>query len=384
MKRIYSAIVYITIFASLSLAAFAAAPGSQGDPVVSLSYVRDTFSKDFLSKAEGLVAARLSALSSEVDRRLSLYGSRVDAAGVSGRADAAYKKLDAQRKLDGLFPSRILSVKKGESLICGLGTTVTLLSGSARVSGAEMISLTSGKDAPSGEAVKPRERYMSCAASGQGFVMLADSSILADGYVKTSGAQGPKYTALAEVLKNLGLFKGSNNGFELERGATRLEALIMLVRLTGEEDAALACKLSHPFKDIPVWPGDQAGRFVAYAYSKGYTKGVSQTRFGSTDEVSADQFATFLLRAMGYSDGDFSWDKALSFASDRGILSLYEAEALKSGGFLRDNMVFMCCRALSSNVKAGGKTLLETLVSAGAVDKTAASSASDAITNAAF
>ena len=44
----------------------------------------------------------------------------------------------------------------------------------------------------------------------------------------------------ADALNSLGLFSGSEAGYELERTPTRAEALVMLLRLTGQADAALA------------------------------------------------------------------------------------------------------------------------------------------------
>ena len=37
----------------------------------------------------------------------------------------------------------------------------------------------------------------------------------------------------AEALKSLGLFSGTNNGFELDRAPSRVEAAAMLVKLLG-------------------------------------------------------------------------------------------------------------------------------------------------------
>ena len=43
----------------------------------------------------------------------------------------------------------------------------------------------------------------------------------------------------AEALSELGLFKGTGNGFELDREPTRAEAATMLVRLLGAEEVDL-------------------------------------------------------------------------------------------------------------------------------------------------
>jgi hypothetical protein len=57
----------------------------------------------------------------------------------------------------------------------------------------------------------------------------------------------------AEALKELGLFKGSDKGFELERAPSRVEAMVMLVRLLGKEEEAKENNYEHPFTDVPEW-----------------------------------------------------------------------------------------------------------------------------------
>ena len=67
----------------------------------------------------------------------------------------------------------------------------------------------------------------------------------------------------------MGLFLGTDHGYELDRAATRVEGVVMLIRMLGEEEAALAYTGAQPFRDVPEW----ASKYVAYAYGMGYTKG---------------------------------------------------------------------------------------------------------------
>ena len=54
----------------------------------------------------------------------------------------------------------------------------------------------------------------------------------------TVSALAADFTASAEHLSELGLFRGSEQGYELDRAPTRGEAAAMLVRLLGAEDEA--------------------------------------------------------------------------------------------------------------------------------------------------
>ena len=48
-------------------------------------------------------------------------------------------------------------------------------------------------------------------------------------------AAAADYISCADHLKDLGLFQGTAQGYELDRAPTRGEAAAMLVRLLGEE-----------------------------------------------------------------------------------------------------------------------------------------------------
>lgn len=122
----------------------------------------------------------------------------------------------------------------------------------------------------------------------------------------------------AQALKNLGLFRGvSDTDFDLERPATRVEAVVMLIRLLGRENDALSRHDWHPFMDVPEWAND----YVGYAYAEGLSNGISATEFG-TGEVNSAMYLTFALRALGYSDalGDFTWSNPYDLARQLNLI----------------------------------------------------------------
>lgn len=64
------------------------------------------------------------------------------------------------------------------------------------------------------------------------------------------------YTTLqkAEALKTLGLFQGTNKGFELEKTLTREQAITLIVRLLGAEAEAKE-KKTRRIRLRTFWPG---------------------------------------------------------------------------------------------------------------------------------
>ncbi|MCI8414417.1 MAG: S-layer homology domain-containing protein [Ruminiclostridium sp.] len=126
----------------------------------------------------------------------------------------------------------------------------------------------------------------------------------------------------ANSLHELGLFNGTdtdNNGnpnFDLDRAPTRNEAVTMLVRILGKEDFAKTKSWVTPFTDVPEW----AKSYVGYAYASGLADGTNSTVFNGNGTVTASQYLTFVLRALGYKSGtDFQWDKAWELSDKIGL-----------------------------------------------------------------
>ena len=165
---------------------------------------------------------------------------------------------------------------------------------------------------------------------------------------------------LAKALKDLGLFKGvSENDFDLMRAPTRVEAMVMLIRILGKENEALSGNYQHPFVDVVDW----ADRYIGYAYASGLTKGVSDTMYGSGD-ASASMFLTFVLRALGYSDTDgqdFTWDNPFALAQQIGILT----DKVDIMNFWRADVATVAFSALSAKLKGTDMTLAQKLISEG-------------------
>ena len=197
----------------------------------------------------------------------------------------------------------------------------------------------------------------------------------------------PQFEASADLLYALGLFAGTDKGYELEAIPTRLQATVMLIRLLGKEEEALEKTRSHPFTDVPGW-GD---KYVGYAYEAKLTMGFSSVTFGSDDPCEAKMYLTFLLRALGYSDTkkDFAYNDATAFSTSVNLITLAYQKDIDSRAFYRDDMVRCSYLALfrplkTTELRAYGEIqyaprLLEMLYDNGAVDKEAATLYMDSI-----
>lgn len=195
------------------------------------------------------------------------------------------------------------------------------------------------------------------------------SVLVAAGLAVTAGAAS--YDNCADQLKDLGLFQGTEDGYELDRAPTRGEAATMLVRLLGKEAEAKELTYEAPFTDLDDWQKP----YVQYLYDNKLTNGATETTFEPEEACSAQMYTTFLLRALGYSDaaeGDFTYDAAIDFGETIGLVDYANCN---ESAFLRDHVAAMSLTALNTDVKGETETkLLEKLVADGAVDEAKAES----------
>ena len=116
------------------------------------------------------------------------------------------------------------------------------------------------------------------------------SMLVAAGITATAGAAN--FTNCADRLKDVGLFQGTNQGYQLDKAPTRAEASAMLVRLLGKEEEAKGLTYTAPFTDLVGWEKP----YVQYLYDNGLANGTSATAYNPTGKCSAQMYTTFLLR----------------------------------------------------------------------------------------
>ena len=132
----------------------------------------------------------------------------------------------------------------------------------------------------------------------------------------------PTYEAEAESLQADGLLQGNENGLDLLKPLTRIEATTMLVRALGLE-GEINPEQPSVFSDLPQ--NHWGTPYAMCAYEQGLTKGVSETEFAPEKRISSNEFGTLLLRSAGE---DIDWTQATQILIDRGILTEEQAETM--------------------------------------------------------
>ena len=346
--------------------AFAAGGGTSSDPVITLSYIENKVLPQWNQRLDAEVAKaepRLQVIYNAALGKIHAPDtSAVDINVADMRAQIEYegymRLLDdgVWRRANG--PTRI-TLAAGERILVAQGGEFQLVSGSAVLAGeraTEVVNVSAGALSYASLSMSIGGRYI--VATGDtvaGAEAISPSVILVSGRYQVVPAARSRHTDSAFALSGIGVMKGTDKGFELERKATRLEALIMFLRLIGEEDEALAYTGSNPFTDLPTWGYGAPAKYVGYAYSKGYTNGISTTKFGANDEVTVEMYMTFLLRALGYSEaaGDFNWVNAPRDAVRLGVITEYEHRSIARRTFIRDTMAYLSWRALEARCKNG-------------------------------
>ncbi len=154
----------------------------------------------------------------------------------------------------------------------------------------------------------------------------------------------------ADTLYELGLFRGTDSGYDLDKTLTREQAVTILVRLLGEEENVLESKFDGKFIDVA--DNRWSYPYVMYCYENNITKGTGDNTFSPEDEVTAEQFVTLVMRLMGYEDTEP--ENALEESVYMGMLNTEVVRELdKSANFLRDDMVYVVYRSLMCNISDG-------------------------------
>ena len=167
----------------------------------------------------------------------------------------------------------------------------------------------------------------------------------------------PTEADAANSLYALGLVQGyanTSDRFGLADNLTRAQAVILLERYLGVEDAAKAETAKAPFDDVPDW----ADAYVSYAVANNLVAGkkdaAGRVYFDADAAISEPEFLTLMLRAMGYADkndgsGDFVWSDPFTLAGKLGMTEHTAAAA----DFKRGDAFVICLGTLAAETKSG-------------------------------
>lgn len=382
-RRLLSLLALSLSVAFLSGVALAAA-GSAADPLITRSYLENTYLQtlkeailghtSFTTDSHSTTAEQIQAISNPIEEQLTLDALAQLAADRIWDASNT-----ATLTAESVNHFRLITLQSGDLLSAKTGAVIRILSGrlqTRNTQGATFVDLTKARERALQWELNEGSYLLVTEIASLGFTPITDEvqlMISGEFSISTTDTYLSEYTDLADALYRMGFFRGTGNGYELDRISRRDESLVMMLRLLGEETTALnASSTKHPFDDVASW----ASPYVSYAYQQQLTNGTSASEYSSTMLIEPEQYVTFLLRALGYSDRgdqpDFNYKTSIDTAVSFGIFSQAEADMLTATPLYRDKMVYISYYGLFAYMKDSQKTLLDTLIERGVVDYTTA------------
>ena len=349
MKK-YATILTVVLTAALSIVSALAAAGGAADPLISLSYLTGTYRNTVNSAMQDAANTTADVLREDI-------ADKMDAAGLSLHLKWADTWMESRLKYDDvLYGSTGLSL-----LVLAGDVTVTFGSG-------DVVNVSAGESVASGSKLIANHRYMVAEDTTAYFTVTSKTAVVNYmGQYGTILSDATDYNAMAGALKKMNLFRGSytgyGSGFDLELPPTRLQALIMFIRVLGEEEAALANTDLPPFSDIS--PNTNAARYVGYAYKMGYTNGYKDGTWRPGGTTNIYQYSEFLLRALGYSTVGNSISDAPQRAHAVNLMSAHDLVSMINEKFLRAHLVYLSYNALDVPAADSGILLRDQLISKG-------------------
>jgi len=178
----------------------------------------------------------------------------------------------------------------------------------------------------------------------------------------------------AEKVELLGILQGEGNGVTdeyLAKATTRIQGAVLLLRLIGKEDEALAYAGGDNFTDV-------VGNEWFHSLTA-YLKANPQYGFGGYDDgsfkplkvMTGAEFYKVLLTILGYVQGtDYTWAEVAAFAEEKGLVALEDPTA----GITNADIADAILEALQAEMKSG-VALLDSLIADGIISAADANAA---------
>lgn len=150
------------------------------------------------------------------------------------------------------------------------------------------------------------------------------------------------------ITSSQGLFTGYDDGtFGPDRVVTRAEAAVVIAKLLyGAQVDPSQHVMENKFDDVPDW----ANGYVCLAAADRIVEGYGNRTFGPNDPVTTVQFATMLLKSLGYytnelDELDTQWKETVTHKANQ--LGLYgHLELEMDEGLRREDMAQMVFQTL--------------------------------------
>lgn len=315
MKKLGAVLIAAVLMIGVGVAV--AVGGSSSDPLISLSYLEDTYLPGLSEKLQARAA----------DGTKDAYASAVARLDTLGEADVA--QAEKTQPSNGAY--RFAELSRGDNLELKAGGSLVVYDGGCRLVSGGLADVTAGTEA-SGQ-LAAGHRYIVTAATGASVRMTAAGTLgyQGEGSVRTgTGAELPFldvaesdwFYSAVEFVYNRGYFSGvAEDRFAPNTPMNRAMLATVLHRFSGATEQGEAAQ----FSDIPAdtWYTDG----VNWASTYGVVNGMGDGTYRPTTPVTREQMVTMLYRyltdykkvsvSLSGAESSFpDWDQVSGWAED--------------------------------------------------------------------
>lgn len=178
-------------------------------------------------------------------------------------------------------------------------------------------------------------------------------------------------STVSNNLNKLGLLTGDGNGnYNLDSNLKRTEAITFIVKLMGKYEYIQENKENlKKTIFIDVAETDWFAPYVGFCYSNNIVSGYGNQLFGSKDNITEQAFLVMVLKLLKYDD--IKWnDNVFRKAYEVGLVAdkAYLSRTKDNNSYSRGKAVQLLNTALSTKINGQSKTLIQLLISYGAVN----------------
>lgn len=326
MKR-FTAIALVLLLLFCLTTGYAAAPGSSGDPLISLNHINNTFYPAVRNDSRNLTNNAIGKSYDDTLKKLqeAYNGYLLRLGGMEGYLFA------------GAFTP--LSLPAGTSAKLVTGSTFVLTSGAAvlQLEKGTVINITTGAEITNGSPLTPNERYFCAENTIAQFAAASASTCLLDGYYQSGGTVIVNPVLFTDVktgdwFYNAVRFAGDNNlfkgttptTFEPQTAMSRGMFVTVLYRLAGQPAVASP----NVFSDVPA--AQYYTSAVIWANANNVVTGY-EGKYQPNVLITREQMAVILYRYASYAGYGTAYGNTSVFDSfpDKGSVSAYASESVK-------------------------------------------------------
>ena len=328
MKRFIAAAFVLLLLVSLT-STIASTPGSAADPLISLSYINNTF-----------LPATRGDCTNQINNSLGVLYSNAEAR-IQSAYDAYILRLGGYTGYTFASDFTPLNLPAGTTAELVTGSTFILTSGKAKLSitSGTVINISTGSTVASGALLSLNQRYFCTEDTTAVFTASSSAAGHVDGYYKTTGSIIADLNRFLDVAStdwyynavifssNNGLFTGtSETAFSPQNSMTRGMFVTVLYRLANKP----AVYSDSVFPDV----GTRSLYYydaVVWANANNIVNGYEDGKFLPDAQITREQMAVIIYRYASYAGSSMITDSSFNFNvfPDSGSISSYAFDAMK-------------------------------------------------------